>query len=129
MKKLLVASLFVAVSLTGCSSRTMYNVHHAPTPQSAKGLSHQEMRDIIIQTVAKRHWTCSSIRYDTLRCTHTARGHSATVDIHYSPERYSITNVGSDRMNQKGDTIHRKYNQWVRNMKKDIDQALKVLPQ
>ena len=64
----------------------------------------------------------------TVRCTLDLRGHQVVVDVVYAESSFSIRYVSSENMNYDPgtNTINPKYNQWVRNLQREIiGQALK----
>lgn len=59
-----------------------------------------------------------------LKGTLALRRHVVVVDIRYDTDSYEILYVSSENMMQKGSTIHRQYNNWVKNLKQAIDEEL-----
>jgi len=48
------------------------------------------------------------------------RGHTAVVDVRYTPKDFSITYKDSTNLDYKDGQIHKNYNGWVENLDRDI---------
>jgi hypothetical protein len=48
------------------------------------------------------------------------------INITYSQQAYSITLAGSTNLRQEGDEVHKKYNKWIRQLERSIDDRLNV---
>jgi hypothetical protein len=55
-----------------------------------------------------------------MRGTLNIRSHQAVVEIPYDTRRFSIRYVTSTNLDYTGSTIHRNYNNWVRNLQNAI---------
>jgi hypothetical protein len=76
----------------------------------------------------KRKWAMKSIAPGHIQAMQNSRGLMARVDIKFSRTSYSITYHSSDGLKYKeGGTIHKRYNQWVANLKGDIELQLFTL--
>lgn len=112
----------VAVSLLGaCRSlppvQTIENRTVTPV-----GITLQEA---ILAGGAKKGWGMYEMRPGLIRGELVVRGHEVKVDIPYASNTYSIYYADSVGMKYKAKKrrIHRKYNQWVRNLDLAIRQA------
>ena len=103
----------------------IYNVVDHPLPASAQRLSMEEIRRVIMAAGAQRQWLFEVAGPDALLASQDARGYTAKVKVTYSQKAYSISLVATN-LEQSGNEIHRKYNQWVRNLEKDIEVRLAV---
>ena len=83
------------------------------------------MRQVILSAGSKKGWTMYEISDGLIEATLSRRGHDVTVRIPYTEDSYAIEYKYSANMyyNAKKNTIHRKYNQWVRNLDLAITQA------
>jgi len=126
MKNFIYALLGIifATSITGCAHETVYNVEHHPTPPGAKKLTLQQMGQRIQRAVAKRSWRCDETTPHVLICHHEKRTHKAIVQIDYNRDFFAIHNVKSENLNYGSGKIHKKYNRWIKDMEKDIMDAL-----
>lgn len=118
MKKMLVLAAFLAV-LAGC--RSLPQVYSVPqhTVALAEG---KTMREAILQGGEGRRWVMSETAPDVITGRLTLRGHTVEVRIPYTENSYAIEYADSSNMkyNAKKNRIHRKYNQWVRNLDLNI---------
>ena len=123
MNKLLMA--VVAAVLSGCAAiglvRTDLPVQIENEPVMLR--DGNTMPEVIKKAAARRNWATAKIEdEDTIRCTLDNRGKKVVVDVHYLDNSFTITYVSSEGLNYNETTgeIHPKYNQWVRNLGKDI---------
>lgn len=116
------------LALTGCSHRQpIYNVEHHAIPSAARHLSAQQIGEQIKLTVGKRGWQCNSTSPNSLMCCIDKRNHQAQVRVDYNQDCFSIHKVGTYHLNEKNGAVSKKYNQWIKNMEKDIIKALSQL--
>ena len=68
------------------------------------------------------------VRPGLIRADLFIRSHEVSVDIAYTDSSYSITYVSSKNMKykEKKNTIHPKYNQWIRNLDAAIMRQARV---
>lgn len=88
----------------------------------------QPMREIIMRAAHRKLWLPQAVNDGTVRCTLNLRGHQVIVDVLYTDSTFSIRYVSSENMryDPKTNTISPKYNQWVRNLQREIvGQSLK----
>jgi len=83
------------------------------------------MAQAIIAGGTKKGWTMSRVGSGLIKGSLTVRDHQVTVNIPYTQSSYSIEYVDSTNMlyKSKKNTIHPKYNQWVRNLDLAITRA------
>lgn len=106
-----------------------------------KKLTEEEVRKAIIRAGTKRKWSLSNPGgNNVIRALYHIRSHDALVDITYTAERFSVKYHDSENLNYaKVDTpqlvhgqiinpgqriIHPYYNDWVRQLVEEIQQAL-----
>ena len=117
-----VGALLVAVAV-GCTV-PIYTVESHPTPASARNLSTERMQRAIMLAGQRYQWQMSPVDAQTLHATHTNKQHSATVEIRYTAQSYSIKLVNSTALKQTSTQIHHAYNIWIRNLEAEIDLRL-----
>src|SRR5260221_6654495 len=83
-----VVGLLVMAAI-GCT-QPIYNVERHPVPVTARNLPEDRMRQAIIDAGVRYEWLMEQVGPQTLRATHKRNQHSATVDISYSGQDYSI---------------------------------------
>lgn len=82
-------------------------------------------RDAILRALAERTWTVDREQPHRIHASVTAGGHSATVEVVYDQDTYSIHHVSSSPgLKYDGYEIHKRYNLWVDNLRKAIDKNL-----
>lgn len=124
--KLLYISLTL-ILLSACTTAPIYNVDKEPVgTKDSKALTLKQVKSAIVQVAVKLGWNVKDKGNEHLVATLDARGHIAVVDIRYSTKSYSIHYKNSLKLDYDGKNIHRKYNKWVKNLQRRIDQRLKV---
>ena len=86
------------------------------------------MKNIVMRAAHQKLWVPQAIDDGTVRCTLNLRAHQVVVDVVYTESSFSIRYVSSENMkyDPASNTISPKYNQWVRNLRREIiGQALK----
>lgn len=115
MKKNLFVLLSALLLAVGCSSLPkVYNVEKKTVVLTGG----QTMQNAILIGGASKHWVMTAVRPGLITGRLYLRGHQVEVKIPYTDNTYSIEYASSENMyyNAKKSTIHRKYNQWVRNL-------------
>ena len=105
--------------------RPIYAVIDHPVPASARQLSIDAIRRSIMAAGAQRRWSFVAGGSEELIATQEARGWMVKVRITYSQNAYSI-NLVETNLVRDGNDIDGKYNQWVRNLERDIEVRLTV---
>ena len=100
--------------------KPIYAVIDHPVPQSAQRLSLDAIRSSIRFAGTLRQWRFEAAGPGVLLATQAARGWRAKVKVTYSQKAYSIGLVDTN-LPRNGEMIHPKYNEWVRNLEKDIE--------
>ena len=80
------------------------------------------MKHAIILAATRRRWSAVELKPGVIRCTLLNRTHEVQVDVVYTETEFSIRYANSQDMDYDPAqrTINRKYNQWVRNLEKEI---------
>jgi hypothetical protein len=132
MPKLFAGLALIAVlALAGCRTAPLYDasgVAFTTPPTSVKRvLTMDDYKDAIIRGGAKRSWTFEDGGPGHLIGTVNVRGkHSATVDIVFDTESFSITHKASRNLNYDASTrtIHPNYNSWVHLLESEIQSEI-----
>jgi hypothetical protein len=91
----------------------------AEGPQSVER-THRAIRDAL----AARRWKVEIDEPGRIIATTEAGGHRARVRIDYTADHYKIQyQDSSPGLNYDGTNIHRRYNHWVKQLSRSIDQA------
>jgi len=122
---LLASVLFL---LAACAGKPIYNVDRASVATSSGATpSMADVRGAIIRAANSKHWTTKDIDTTHLLVTHVRNKRMASVVVEYSTTFFSITYKDSRKLKYKGETIHRKYNGWIRNLEFRIREYLAEL--
>lgn len=88
----------------------------------------RSMREVVVAAAHGKMWMPEDRGPNTVRCTLDVRGHQAVVDVVFTESSFSIRYVSSENLNYDAASgrISPKYNQWVRNLRREIaGQAVK----
>lgn len=125
----LAAAIAVSLLVAACA-RTMpvYNVTDAPV-MTASGTtpSLAQVKNAIITACRDKRWIVDPGAEGHIVATVHVRQHTAAIDIHYSPEHYTITYKDSEVLLYDGQQIHRNYNKWVQLLERRINFELQKL--
>jgi hypothetical protein len=123
----LLAMCICAAVVQGCSrTRPIYNVMNHPIPAIARPLTDGDIARAITLAGASRGWNFVSVQPSQLRGTLDDGKHRAVIDVYYTQTTYSIMFNSSDNLKQSGGSIHRNYDNWIRNLERDIDAQLAI---
>jgi hypothetical protein len=116
------------VIVASACSRTcpVYNVQDHPIPAAIQRLPLDQTGQTIMQVGRLRHWRMDPAGPGQITGVVDDRGHEAVINITYSQQAYSITLAGSTNLRQEGDEVHKKYNKWIRQLERSIDDRLNV---
>jgi hypothetical protein len=118
---LLFAAVLVACNPTLAPILNVDEAMSAPAegPQSVER-THRAIRDAL----AARRWKVEIDEPGRIIATTEAGGHRARVRIDYTADHYKIQyQDSSPGLNYDGTNIHRRYNHWVKQLSRSIDQA------
>ncbi len=126
------ASIFViaaslVMSVTACANRfePIYNVNADTAPSEAKPrFSTKQLGDLITRVAQNQGWSVTAAKPGLLRCSTKWVNHSASVDIVYSSQSYSVQLGSAANLQDEDGLIHRNYNQRVRDLQREIDRQL-----
>ena len=121
--------LVILLALGGCRAAPVQNVDSAPL-YAPPGASLELIKEGIIRAGYRRDWEIAEIGPRHLEAKVVVRGkHTAIVDIYFDRKSFSIVYKDSKNLNYDGESIHSNYNQWVQNLKKDIQKEMRLIEQ
>lgn len=120
MKTLRFVSVGVLLLFSGCRTNPVLvepNCQIAVSPERVG-----DMKKAIVVAATRLGWSAVDKGPTVVRCALSKSTHEVQVDVVYSDKDFSIRYVDSKEMeyDPKDQTIRRKYNQWVRNLEKEI---------
>jgi hypothetical protein len=103
--------VLTALLTTACVTAPVYQ----PTSTVPTAAARPDLRAAILAGLATKGWRVAREGPGVIEATVRAGGHTATVAIRYGGNQYSIQYVSSSEgLKYDGETIHRRYNHWVR---------------
>ncbi|ROZ79471.1 hypothetical protein [Ramlibacter sp. WS9] len=119
------ATLAIALAVTGCNSVPIQNIDQAPAiSASGKPLNREQVRGAIVRAGAALGWQMKDEGPNMIVANIQLRNHTAVVAIPYNANSYSIKYRASTGLDEKGGTIHKNYNGWVQNLTRGINAQL-----
>ena len=124
MKKIIVSAFFTALFVSVVFAASMVNPLKVEVPLSLS--SDADVKKAIIAGCQEKGWVPVEKGYNEIDASLAVRQHNVTVKIAYGKSGYSIEYKDSANMNynDKKNLIHSKYNQWVANLNKAIQQNM-----
>lgn len=118
-KHLLLVVIFA--TLAGCTSAPIRNVSDAPVVTgSGKAVTAEQVRTAILGAGKGLGWSMTPADPGLVVGRITLRGHTAVIDVRYTPKTFSIQYKDSIDFNYQNGQIHRNYNGWIENLERDI---------
>lgn len=117
------ATLLGGFALAGCFLNDHVVSSEADRVQLNRSVGEKNMRAAIVLAAEHRNWTVEKEKAGCMTLRLDVRGrHFVVVDVEYGAEWFVVSYVDSGNMDYDptDGTIHAKYIQWVRNLKKDI---------
>jgi hypothetical protein len=109
------------LALAACTTQPIRNVTNAPVVTgSGKAATADQVRAAIVGAGTGLGWTMTPSEPGLVVGRLTLRGHTAVIDVRYTPKSYSIQYKDSIELNYKDGQIHRNYNGWIENLDRDI---------
>jgi hypothetical protein len=123
MKALLVAAVLVLAA--GCTSRPVMNVAAEPVVVApGRTATDEAVRDAILRAGAGLGWTMRPTAPGVVNGAINLRGHSAVIDVEYTPKSYNIVYRSSTNLDANNGQIHKNYNGWIENLNNAIRREL-----
>lgn len=109
-----IAVLLVAVLVSvGCARvQPVYNVPDTAVDVSSDNGA-EEIRKAILAGAQAKGWRVEEVGPGHMIARVAVRTHTATVDIYYDNDSYSIQYRDSSDLMYDGSNIHRNYNKWI----------------
>jgi hypothetical protein len=124
----ILATLTVAILVTGCKTAPVLDVEQATTiTASGKALTRDQVRGAIIRSGATQGWLMKEEGPNMMVGTYHHGNNSATVEIPYTGDTYSIKYRASVNLEKGTGLIHTRYNIWVRDLARAINTQLSAL--
>ena len=130
MKRVVFLILLIAsIAFVRAEAARVENLEGLAVPERSDGtrFTPDEVRTLIMNGCTERQWKPEYEGGSSVICSILVRGrHWVKVEIPFSASDYSILYLDSDEMDYDPDkqTIHRKYNGWVNNLRLMIDRQL-----
>lgn len=130
--KTLACACFLAASVPvtgGCGNTTsVLNYENEPIYKNQQTTySMEEVRDKIAAGVQARKWGIEDESKGWMVARVTSGGHWAKVRITYDADKYTIIHFeSSEGLKWNGERIHRRYNNWVKNLNASIQKQFLI---
>lgn len=126
MRHLALLSVLFLASACGFNTAKVLDVNNAKvTLPAGVTPSNEVTRAAILRALQQRTWTVEGEEANTIVASVSAGGHSATAGITYDDLTYSIKRLeSSPGLKYDGVNIHRRYNNWIKNLRNTIDKQL-----
>jgi len=109
------------LGLVACTSAPIQNVPPVPVVTgTGKPPTADQVRSAIVRAGNGLGWQMTPTDPGLVTGRIALRGHTAVVDVRYTPSNYSITYKDSTNLDYNGTQIHKNYNGWVENLNRDI---------
>lgn len=110
-----------SVALAACTSAPIRNVSDAPVVTgSGKALTADQVRVAIVGAGTALGWSMAPATPGLVTGRIALRGHTASIDVRYTPTMYSIAYKDSTNLDFGNGQIHKNYNGWIENLNRDI---------
>jgi hypothetical protein len=121
-----VAAVFLVFGLGACRTAPIYNpsaVSYAPSTSATM----ETVAQAIQRAGSGLGWTVEAVQPGEMKGRLELRRHVAVVSIKYDMKRFSISYVSSENLAHSGNTIHRNYNNWIRNLENAIREEVSAV--
>jgi len=111
----------VVLAVAACTLAPVRNVPNTPVVTgSGKPATAEQVRAAIVRAGNALGWVMTPNDPGLVTGRIVLRGHTAVVDVRYTPKDFSITYKDSTNLDYKDGQIHKNYNGWVENLDRDI---------
>ncbi|HSW16429.1 MAG TPA: hypothetical protein VLJ86_04330 [Ramlibacter sp.] len=118
----ILAALAVTVFVAGCKSAPVLDIAQAPTiTASGKALTRDQVRAAIVRSGATLGWLMKDEGPNMIVGTFNYGATSATVEIPYTGNTYSIKYRSSVNLDKGNGLIHKRYNTWIQDLTRGIN--------
>lgn len=113
--------------ITSCNKRGLppiQNINNATIIK--RNLTEAQVKKVIFIAGASHGWVFEELGPRELKASVSVKNLRATVKITYTSHSYSVQYVSSEnlRADPQAQTIHNRYNGWIRNLEKSINMEL-----
>ncbi len=119
------------LTLLGCSATVspVKDITHARVSAAMPERSMDNVKKAIIRGLATKRWTIEENEPGLLVASVSVGPHYAQIKITYDADTYSIAHADSSpSLRYDGETIHRRYNHWIRLLNEAIQSQMAVQP-
>lgn len=131
MKKILLATIFIVLSLsfTGCRTSQIQNVPNQHFTADNSKISNEDVYKAIKKAGTGLGWIVHKNSNKSAEATLRLRDHVAVVTVDYNLKDYSISYKSSTNLkyDKEDNTIHSNYNGWITNLNNAIQVQLSAL--
>lgn len=122
--------LLLAAAFLGCvwlsgNRVPVYNVIDAPI---GRGITVEQVGDAVRRAAQIDNWKVEEVGPQVFYVTKRRGEHSATAEISYRADSFSIELRGSENLKQSDGRIHKLYNEWVRSLESTIRHEINTPP-
>ena len=124
---ILLLALFLVLPLAACRQAHLSNFFDLPVTGVRSGsLTKEQVKSVILAACKARGWAAGETEPGLISATFTSRVHTAQIEIPYTSAKYSIIYKNSNNLkyNAQKQTIHKWYNKWVSDLRREIDDGL-----
>ncbi len=94
------------------------------SPVLSKTVTVQEVRGAILRAALSKNWQVVEETDQKITLKYVKKVHVAVCDVTYSEKEYTITINPMTTLLRGDNEVHPKYNQWIRNLDKQIQRQL-----
>ncbi len=94
------------------------------SPVLSKTVTVQEVRGAILRAALSKNWQVVEETDQKITLKYVKKVHVAACDVTYSEKEYTITINPMTTLLRGVNEVHPKYNQWIRNLDKQIQRQL-----
>jgi hypothetical protein len=116
---------FFASAVTGCRTSQILRIDATLAPPPHATL--EDLERAIRAAGSDLGWKIELLGRGRMKGTLRVRSHTAEVSIRYTKEILVIDYVSSENLMHSGDTIHRNYNHWVKNLEMRIKRRIALI--
>ena len=131
MKITFILITFLILSTSACNTlQPIVNIEdHTITSENGKSLAENDIKKSIMRAGVRLGWRMKVIGDKKIKGILSLRNHTAEIEITYSGTSYNIKYIDSSNLNYDGTYIHRNYNNWIHNLKRNIDKEFILIKQ
>jgi hypothetical protein len=121
------ATSLVLVTLGCMTNKPIQSVSDMPISTTKSNPTLGEIGKVIISAGVSLGWQMKETKPGNIVGTYSTQNLIAVVDVNYSTKSYSIVHKDSTGLSYTGQTVHERYNMWVRNLDQRIRAQLSAL--